>query len=81
MKTRKQAYGNRNIIGQHAERIRKERKILQHEMVAMLQAGGLDINPTSYSKLEGGGRMASDKEALAIARALRVPLSELFGEP
>ena len=80
MKTRKQGYGDRNIIGRHAERIRKERGIRQYEFVAMLQAGGLDINPTSYSKLEGGIRTASDREVLAIAHALSVPIHELFGE-
>ena len=78
MKIRKKAYGDRNLIGPRAEALRKARGIKQHEFVAMLQAAGLDINPTSYSKLEGGLRLATDREALAIATALAVPIAALF---
>ena len=80
MKIRKQAYGDRNIIGPKAEHLRKAQGIKQHEFVAMLQAAGLDINPTSYSKLEGGLRFATDREVLAIATALCVPIAALFEE-
>lgn len=43
-----------------------------------MQTMGCDINPTSYSKLEGQIRIASDKEVYVIARVLRVPLEMLF---
>ncbi len=36
------------------------------------------INPTSYSKLEGQVRMATDKELYAIAKILNVKIDELF---
>ena len=39
---------------------------------------GLDINPTSYSKLEGQIRIATDKEAYYISKALNVPIEKLF---
>ena len=39
---------------------------------------GLDINPTSYSKLEGQLRTATDKEVLFIAKALGVSTDFLF---
>lgn len=42
---------------------------------------GIDINPTSYSKLEGQLRLATDKEIYVIAKILEVPVGELFEEP
>ncbi len=43
-----------------------------------LQILGADVNPTSYSKLEGQIRIATDKEVYAIAKALNVSCDELF---
>ena len=62
MKTRKKAYGNCNIVGRNIERLRKERGIKQKNFISKIQVMGLDINPTSYSKLEGQLRIATDKE-------------------
>ena len=42
---------------------------------------GIDINPTSYSKLEGQLRLATDKEIYVIAKILEVPVDELFENP
>lgn len=78
MKTRKREYGDCNLIGRRTEQLRKERKIKQKDFVARLQVWGLDINPTSYSKLEGQIRNATDREVYAIARVLDVPLESLF---
>ena len=46
--------------------------------MAQLQVMGVDINPSSYSKLEGQRRLASDIEVQAIARILNVPIEALF---
>lgn len=78
MKIRKQEYGDSNLIGRRVEFLRKQLRIKQKDFVARLQVAGLDINPTSYSKLEGQVRNATDKEVYAIARALGVPLEALF---
>ena len=78
MKTRKKAYGNCNIVGRNIERLRKERGIKQKNFISKIQVMGLDINPTSYSKLEGQLRVATDKEIYVIAKVLGVPLEELF---
>ena len=64
MKTRKKAYGNCNIVGRNIERLRKERGIKQKNFISKIQVMGLDINPTSYSKLEGQLRIATDKESM-----------------
>lgn len=80
MKIRKQEYGNANTIGRSVERLRKERGIKQKDFVAKMQVLGCDINPTSYSKLEGQVRSATDKEIFVIAKILDVPMEKLFEE-
>ena len=78
MKIRNKAYGDLNLIGKQVETLRKERNIKQKDFIAQLQLAGLDINPTSYSKLEGQIRIASDKELFYIAKILNVDMKELF---
>ena len=78
MKIRKQEYGNCNLVGKNVERLRKEQGIKQKDFVSRLQILGCDINPTSYSKLEGQVRIATDKEVYAIAAALGVSVDALF---
>lgn len=78
MKIRKQEYGNANIIGKNVEKLRKERGIKQKDFISKMQTMGCDINPTSYSKLEGQIRAATDKEIYAIAKILAVPMEKLF---
>lgn len=80
MKTRKKAYGNCNIVGKNIERLRKERGIKQKNFISKIQVMGIDINPTSYSKLEGQLRIATDKEIYVIAKVLGVSLEDLFSE-
>lgn len=78
MKTRKQAYGNCNIVGRNIEALRKVRGIKQKDFIAKMQTMGLDINPTSYSKLEGQVRHATDRELYVIAQLLNVSVDALF---
>lgn len=77
MKPRKAAYGNKNICGANVERIRKAQGMKQAELVAKMQLAGVDINPSSLSKLEGQVRIASDIELKAISRILGVSMEEL----
>lgn len=78
MKTRAQKYGNKNIIGKNVEKLRKDNSISQKNFIAKLQVAGLDINPTSYSKLEGQIRVATDKEVFIIAKVLDVKMEDLY---
>ena len=80
MKLRKKEYGNANLVGKNIERLRKERKIKQKDFIAKIQVMGCDINPTSYSKLEGQLRSATDREIFAIAKILNVKMEALFDE-
>ena len=78
MKIRKKEYGDSNMIGKNVETLRKARGIKQKDFIARLQILGVDVNPTSYSKLEGQIRIATDKEVFAIAKTLNIPTDELF---
>ena len=80
MKIRKQIYGNANMVGRNIERLRKARGIKQKDFIARMQVMGCDINPTSYSKLEGQVRSATDHEIYVIAKILNVKMEELFEE-
>lgn len=71
-------YGNKNFVGAQIELLRKSKNIKQKDFIAQLQTLGVDINPTSYSKLEGGLRIATDIELFYIAKILNVNVDELF---
>ncbi len=77
MKKRK-VLGNTNIVGAKIAMLRKERNFSQQDFIAKIQIEGVDINPSSYSKLEGQTRIATDKEIYAIAKILNVKLEDLF---
>lgn len=81
MKPRKVAYGNKNISGARIEALRKERGMKQNTLVAKMQLLGVDINPSSLSKLEGQIRIASDIELWAIAKIFGVSVDSLLAEP
>ncbi len=78
MKTRKQTYGDKNAVGKTIEKIRKSKGIKQKDFIAQIQLMGCDMNPTSYSKLEGQLRGVTDTELYVIAKLLGVRMEELF---
>ncbi len=78
MKLRKKSYGNNNLVGKNIERLRKKMGIKQKDFIAQIQTMGCDMNPTSYSKLEGQLRYATDKEIYVIAKILEVDMEKLF---
>lgn len=80
MKPRKQPYGTKNICGSKIEQLRKERRMKQRTLVEMLQLRGVDMNPSSLSKLEGQQRVATDIELKAIADALGVTVDSLLSD-
>ena len=77
MKPRKK-YGDLNMVGKKIETLRNDRKIKQKDFISKMQKMGCDINPTSYSKLEGQVRIATDKEIYVASKILGVSINELF---
>lgn len=80
VRPRKSGYGNKNICGANIERIRKAQGMKQIVLVSRMQLMGVDIDPSSLSKLEGQVRIATDIELKAIARILGVSMDELVAE-
>lgn len=80
IKPRKVEYGTKNICGANVERIRKQRGMKQTTLVSQMQLRGVDINPSSLSKLEGQIRIASDIELKAIAEILGTTMEELVAD-
>lgn len=78
MKIRKKSYGTSNLVGRNVEKLRKAQGIKQKDFVAKMQVMGCDINPTSYSKLEGQLRSATDLEIYTIAKILNIKIEDLF---
>jgi len=54
--------------------------VSQEDLSGRLAAKGIQITQTAISKLENRQRYVMDYEALAIAKALRVSVSWLYGE-
>lgn len=63
------------------ERLRKEKGMKQITLVQRMQLLGVDINPSSLSKLEGQMRIATDRELWAIAKILGVTIDSLVSIP
>lgn len=78
MKPRTKPLGERNMIGANVTKIRKLNRMSQSELAANMQLLGIDINPTSLSKLEGQTRVATDKEIYAISKIFKVKMEDLF---
>ena len=72
----------RNVIG---GRILKARlackpRVTQEDLAGRLAARGISIDQTAVSRIENNDRYLMDYEVLAIAKALKVSVSYLFGE-
>lgn len=79
MRLRKQALGDRNIVGARVESARKAKGMKQKELLAQLQVNGIDMNASGLSKLEGQIRYVTDIELAALAKILEVSYDYLLG--
>lgn len=78
MKPRKAQYGDKNICGAKIERLRKEQGMKQLTLVSKMQLLGVDINPSSLSKLEGQTRTMTDIELKAVCEIFNISADELL---
>jgi len=77
MKPRRIPYGNKNISGAIIEQLRKDRGMKQSELASQMQTLGVDINPSSLSKLEGQQRVATDIELRAISQIFKIKIDDI----
>ena len=71
MRIRKQALGNRNIVGAKIEARRKELGMKQVDLLAQLQVKGIELTASGLSKLEGQLRSVNDYEVVMKLWRLR----------
>ena len=79
MRLRKQALGNRNMVGARVEAVRKSQGMKQKELLAQLQVNGIDMNASGLLKLEGQLRSVTDFELAALSKILGVSIDWLLG--
>ncbi len=79
MRTRKQALGDRSIVGAKIEERRKAIGMKQKDLLAQLQVNGIELNASGLSKLEGQIRNVTDIELKAFSKILGVSVDELLG--
>jgi transcriptional regulator with XRE-family HTH domain len=79
MRTRRNALGDRNIIGAKVEQRRRELHIKQKDLLAQLQINGVDLNASGLSKIEGQYRCVTDIELKFLAKALNISVDWLLG--
>ena len=80
MRIRKQALGDRNIVGAKVEARRKEINMKQKDLLTQLQIRGVELTASGLSKLEGQIRSVCDYELVAIADILGVSINWLVGK-
>ena len=79
MRIRKQALGDRNIVGAKIEQKRKSMGMKQKDLLTQLQIKGIDLNASGLSKLEGQLRYDTDFALKAISEVLGMSYEELHG--
>ena len=75
---KREAVGSENLIGQNVVLLRRRKGMRQTVLLSQLQVRGIEIGQSALSDLEGQNRKVSDKEMVAIADVLGVPLEELL---
>ena len=67
-----------NIIGPNVRKIRDQQDLTQNELTARCNLSGWDISRGTLAKIEAKVRKVTDYEALALAQALNVEISDIF---
>ena len=78
MRIRKQPLGDKNITGAKIEARRREIGMKQGELLAAVKSGGVSLNSSGLSKIEGQLRTVNDYELKAFAKALNVSVDYLL---
>ncbi len=75
-----QALVSGNAIGKYVEYWRKQRKLTQVELAAILSVEhGIGMERATISQIESGARAVKDKEVIALCAVLEITPNELFG--
>jgi transcriptional regulator with XRE-family HTH domain len=69
-----------NAVGKYIKQIREQQGLTQEQLAIRIEMSGWQVDRFIVSKIERGDRQVSDIEAQLIAKALKVSISNLFGE-
>ena len=78
MRIRKQALGDKNIVGSKIESRRIQMGMKQRELLEALNKKGIELNASGLSKIEGQVRSVCDYELKAIAEVLDTDVNDLL---
>ena len=67
-----------NVIGPKVRKLRYERELTQAMLCARCSRVGWDVSENTIAKIEAQYRCVTDGELLYLAKALRVPIQDLF---
>lgn len=70
--------GERNEVGAKITALREKCHMSQKDLFAQMQSRGVNINPSSLSKLEGQARVARAEEIKVIAEIFQISVDELL---
>jgi len=70
--------GTQNIVGKQVGLIRKSLDWKQEQLAAKCGVLGWDISRGTLAKIEAQVRKVTDIELLLLAKALKVPVGDLF---
>ena len=82
MKSTRKAAKRKNLVGARIRKIRLGMKtpLTQEDLAGKVAARGVLLDRSAISRIESQDRYVMDYEAVAIAKALKVPVADLFGE-
>lgn len=78
---KEQPTGERNVVGRRIREARLKQKppVSQEDLAARMAVRGVYFDRSAISRMEAQKRFVRDYEIVAIADALKVPISWLFG--
>ena len=78
----KKSAAPRNSTGEAIRKARQDAKpkVTQADLAARLEIQGKRLSQGQIAKIENGTRTITDKELIAIAKALKVQVKDFFGK-
>ena len=70
----------KNSVGATVRRLRRSQRVpvSQQDLAGRLAALGVSLDRSAVARIESGDRYVLDYEAVALAKALRIPIEALF---
>ena len=68
----------RNLVGKAVRQLRRELELTHEDLCGRIAKYSVSLSRTQMAKIEAGTRPVFDYEAVALAKALRVPITSLL---